>query len=356
MNIDNRLGLGALAAVGIIMTAPVQADTFEIRIGAGHPASAAWIASIGQLMMPQISERVAAETDHEIRWTEAWGGSVCKLGECLEAVESGLLDMAEVQTVFEPSALLGWNFTYFVPFGEGDPAVAGRAAAKVYDDVPGLKEQLEGRYNQKFIGSGIVGDYGLITDFTWDDPSELNGIKIAAAGPNIPWVTAVGVVPVQANLNEAFAAMQTGVYDGWVMFPDGAMSFRLHEVSKQYTVTGFGAIATPLVTMNMETWNSLPPEVQAIFAEEGLAWNTRMSDMIAEQQEKALQDMRDAGIRVLELTEDQRKAWAALLPNIPAERTAEIADAGQPSEAVYRYIERLSEGDTVFARDWLAER
>lgn len=356
MNIDDCLKSGVLAAASCMLFTPAQADTFEIRIGAGHPASAAWIASIGKLMMPQISERVAAETGHEIHWTEAWGGSVCKLGECLEAVESGLLDMGEVQTVFEPSALLAWNFTYFVPFGEGDPSVAGRAAGQVYEDVPGLKEQLEGRYNQKFIGSGTVGDYGLITNFTWDEPSELDGIKIAAAGANIPWVTAVGVVPVQANLNEAFAAMQTGVYDGWVMFPDGVTSFRLHEVSKQFTVTGFGAIATPLVTINLDTWNSLPPEVQAIFSEEGRAWNGRMSDMIAEHQKMALQEMQDKGIRVLVLTEEQRKEWAALLPNIPAERTAEIAKAGQPADAVYDYVDRLSEAGTVFARDWLAER
>lgn len=355
MTLTVRL-MGAAALLGGLTAGAAQAETFDIRIGAGHPPAAAWIAAITDILMPGISERVAAETEHEVTWTEAWGGSVCKLGECLEAVEAGLLDMADMQTPFEPSSLVAWNFSYFVPFGEGDPATAARVTGAVYKEIAGLSDQLQSRYNQVFIASGTVGNYGLITDFTWDDISELEGIKIAAAGPNIPWVSAVGIVPVQGNLNEAFTGMQTGVYSGWVMFPDASVSFRLHEVSQQFTVTDFGAIATPLITMNLDTWNSLPAEVQTIFLEEGEAWNQRMGLRTSELQNQAIETMRAAGVRIVELTAEQRSDWAARLPNIPAERTAEIAAAGQPSEAVYRYIELLIEDGHVFPRDWLAER
>ena len=355
MKLTARL-ISTAAMVGGLAVGTAQADTFDIRIGAGHPPAAAWIAAMTDILMPGISERVAAETEHEIKWTEAWGGSVCKLGECLEAVEAGLLDMADLQTPFEPSSLLGWNFSYFVPFGEGDPATAARVTGQVYKDVPGLTEQLETRYNQVFIASGTVGNYGLITNFTWDEVAELDGEKIAAAGPNIPWVSAVGIVPVQGNLNEAFTAMQTGVYDGWVMFPDASVSFRLHEVSKQFTVTGFGAIATPLITVNLDTWNGLPPEVQTIFLEEGEKWNQAMGTRTGELQARAIETMRDAGVRIYELDDAQRVAWAARLPNIPSERTAEIEAAGQPADSVYRYIELLAEDGHVFPRDWLAER
>jgi hypothetical protein len=75
-----------------------------------------------------------------------------------------------------------------------------------------------------------------------------------------------------------------------------------------------------------------------------------------ELQVRALETMRAAGVRIVELTEEQRVDWAARLTNIPAERTVEIEAAGQPSEAVYRYIELLAADGHVFPRDWLAER
>jgi hypothetical protein len=61
-------------------------------------------------------------------------------------------------------------------------------------------------------------------------------------------------------------------------------------------------------------------------------------------------------VRVVELTFEQQQAWAALLPNIPQERTDEVNDLGQPGAAIFRYSELLAENGHVFPRDWLAER
>jgi TRAP-type C4-dicarboxylate transport system substrate-binding protein len=215
---------------------------------------------------------------------------------------------------------------------------------------------LEERYNQKFVGVGILGNYGLVTNFEWDEIEELSGQKIAAAGPNIPWVESVGVVPVQSNLNEAYTSMQTGVYNGWVMFPDGVTSFKLEEVSRQFTVTGFGVIATPLLTINMDTWNSLPEDVQKIMLEVGESWNEKAGEFTQQRQMQALEKMRDAGLRIKELTPEEKQAWAARLPNIPKQRAEEIESAGQPSDGIWRYIDLLKESGHEFPRDWAAER
>jgi TRAP-type C4-dicarboxylate transport system substrate-binding protein len=351
---------GAVCVVGlggaVASLSAASAETINLSIGAGHPAGATWITTIREFFMPQLAERVANETEHEIRWTEAWGGSVCKLGECLEAVEAGLLDMADLQTPFDPSKLMAQNFSYFVPFGAADSRLGAELNWQTYQDVPALKQMLEDNYNQVFVGVGILGNYGLVTNFEWEDIEELRGQKIAAAGPNIPWVESVGVVPVQSNLNEAYTSMQTGVYNGWVMFPDGVTSFKLEEVSRQYTVTGFGVIATPLLTINRDTWNSLPEEVQTIMLEVGESWNRDAGDFTQQRQEQALETMRAAGLRIKELTPEEKQDWAAQLPNIPNQRAEEMEAAGQPPEGIWRYIELLNEAGHEFARDWAAER
>jgi TRAP-type C4-dicarboxylate transport system substrate-binding protein len=307
--------------------------------------------------MPQVSERFEKELGVKVRWVENWGSSVCKLGECLEAVEAGLLDMAEVEAVFEPSKLMPHNFSVFVPFSTGSPKIAAKIYREIYETEPALTEILEEDYNQVYIGGTMLSSYGLVTTFTWDTIEDLKGRKLAAAGPNLPWVSSIGAVPVQSSLNEGYTSMQTGVYDGWTISPDGASSFKLEEVSKQYTITNFGAIHTPLLTMNRDKWESLTGDQQRIIREVADEWIEYAGKHIQKKQEQAIAHMEAKGLRIKRLTEEERSAWANMLPNIPKERIAEISQRGfMGAETVIpTYIELLKKHGVTLPRDWLAE-
>jgi len=157
------LGRYALAAaIALLCTGNgAGATTFKLKIGAGHPPAGLWIATLRDVFMPRVAERVAKETPHKIEWTEGFGGSVCKLGECLEAIESGLLDIGDAHAPFEPAKMLAHNFAYFAPFGTPDPRVAAKAVREVYERTPALRKVLEDRYNQVFIAAGVVSSGGL---------------------------------------------------------------------------------------------------------------------------------------------------------------------------------------------------
>ncbi len=343
----------ASAAVCAAAAGSASAENFRLTIGAGHPADAAvWITAMRDFFAPEIAKRVAAKTGHTIEWVSAYGGSVCKLGECLEAVESGLLDIADLHVAFEPSKLMAHNFPYFVPFGTPDPRVAAKAARKVYDTVPELKKILEDKYNQIFLAVGAVGNYNLVTTFAWDKVEQLKDQKIAAAGPNIPWLRAVGAVPVQSNLNEAYTSFQTGVYGGWVMFPDATVGFKLHEVAKNYTFTDFGAIANVVLAINKTTWRKLPKEVQNIMLEVGKEFTTVQTQMGYDKGVASVVTMKEAGVTVRSLSEAEKAKWANALTDIPNERAAEINKAGQPGKAIGEYIKALHEAGVKMPRDW----
>jgi TRAP-type C4-dicarboxylate transport system substrate-binding protein len=346
----------AIAALLCIGDSTANATTFKLKIGAGHPPAGLWIATLRDVFMPRVAERVARETSHKIEWTEAFGGSVCKLGECLEAIEAGLIDIGDAHAPFEPAKMLAHNFAFFAPFGAPDPRVAAKAVREVYESTPALRKVLEDRYNQVFVAVGIVGNYGLITNFKWNTVADLKGHKIAAAGPNLPWLQGTGVVGVQSTLNEAYTSMQTGVYEGWVMFTDASMSFKLNEVSKQYVDMDFGCIGTPVITMNKDTWKELPPEVQKIILEAGRDYNEAIGRITFEKQEAARNRMKEAGLEVRTADAATKEAWAKALPNIPKQRFEEINKANMPGEVVYNYIKALKAAGHKFPRDWEAER
>lgn len=347
--------LGFIASAAIWF-APAHADTFRLSIGSGHPVTATWIATMNEAFQNEITDRVAAETDHEIRWTEAFGASVCKLGECLEAVEAGLLDVTQVQTPFEPSKLQAQNFAYFVPFGTPDSRVCAEAANATYDRVPAMREMFEEEYNQVFLAASCASNYGILTTFPWETVEDLAGRKIAAAGPNAPWYDGTGVVVVQASLNEAYTSLQTGVIEGYTNYSDGAVSFKLTEVAPYWTYTDFGAIPASVITINKDTWESLPSEVQSIFEEAATEWSVHLAETAIRTQEEADAFIEANGGTVSRLSEEEKQAWAAGLENLPRIRTDEINANGQPGEAVYAYIEALIERGHTFPRDWLAEQ
>lgn len=347
---------GLVAVLGLAaLVSSASADTIQLRIGAGHPPAATWIATLQSHFIPQVTERAKA-AGHTIEWTEAWGGSVCKLGECLEAVESGLLDIADIEAAFEPAKLAAHNFTFFAPFGAADPVVAQKAAAEVYEKTPELTAVLEDNYSQRPIGVGVVGNYGLVTSFEWADVKDLAGKKIAAAGPNLPWLEGTGTVGVQSNLNEAYTSFQTGVYEGWVMFPDSVVAFKLNEVTKQYAPLNFGAQHTPLLTINKDVWDELPAELQTILTEVGKEWGAKTAELVKEKSAAATKTLTDSGFRMAAESADASAAWAKSLPNIPQARAAEINGQGQPGDAIYAYVEALKAAGVTLPRDWSAEK
>jgi TRAP-type C4-dicarboxylate transport system substrate-binding protein len=348
---------GVCSAALLAATAvPAGAETFKLKIGAGHVPAGLWVQTIRDFYMPRLAERVEKETGHKIDWTPGWGGSLCKIGECLEAVESGLLDMADVHAPTEPAKLLAHNFTFFAPFGSPDPRVVAKAVGEIYQKVPQLKKVLEDKYSQMYVGAGVVGSYGLITNFKWDKVSELKGRKIAAIGPNFAWLQGTGAVPVQSNLNEAYTSMQSGVYEGWVMLAEPIVSFKLNEVSKQFLEMDFGAIHTPLLTMNKDSFKALPANVQKIVLEVGAEFTARMGEVTWQKQVESVAKLKELGIDVRPATPDMRVEYAKQLANVPKVRFEEINKAGMPGEVIYEYIKTLKAAGHTFPRDWAAER
>jgi TRAP-type C4-dicarboxylate transport system substrate-binding protein len=349
-----------IAALFAALAAPVSvahAETFRLTIGAGHPVPAAsWVAPMQSFLQVEVKKRVEQKTPHKIEWVEAYGGSVAKLGEVLEAIENGLLDIGDVHVPFEPSKMLAYNFGYFVPFGTENAVQSGLAAQKVFAAYPQLGANLEKRFNQVYIATGAVTCYNLVTTFAWTKVEQLAGRKIAAAGPNIPWLKAVNAVPVQSNLNEAYTSLQTGVYDGWIMIPDATYSFKLHEVARNYTITSFGAIPNTMITMNRNTWRKLPKQVQQIFLEVGREYTKLQTEASQVKSENAIKAMKEAGTTVRELSWEEKVKWANALTNIPKEKAAEISATGLPGEVVYAYIENLKALGVKFPRDWTASK
>ena len=117
-------------------------------------------------------------------------------------------------------------------------------------------------------------------------------------------------MPVQAVLTEVYTSLQTGVYEGVVMFPDAVTSFRLNEVAKNFAEVDFGTVASALLTVNKATWDRLSPKIQKILTDVGAEWSTYLGASTAKLQADAL--VRVDGRELFEIARDELAHGPAL--------------------------------------------
>lgn len=329
------LALGASAAL---------AETFTLRIGSGHPdGPSVYVSDVANFFVPEVVRRVSEETDHEIEFVQGYGGSIVGVADTLEAVQDGILDIGAYCMCFETSKLFLHNFPFFAPFGPQSSAEQIAAVRAVYDQVPWLEEQFTSQYGQELLGLHGWDNYHLGTTDPWETIADLQGVKIGGAGPNLPWLEFAGAVPVQSTLPEGYLSLQTGVYNGWLMFPSGYLGFKFFEPAPYYTLVGFGAMAVNVLTMNSRTLAGLPPEVQQIIREVGAAYEAGAGASLDTRQEAGLTGLRDAGAIITELPQEVRAEWAASMAEFPRQQIADANGRGMPgTEVMSLYLQAVS--------------
>ncbi len=351
MNI--RMPMTAMAAV---LAASVAMPAFAAEITAtvvnGHPPVFLWVKHLTETFIPTVNKELEG-TDYTFKWTEAYGGTLAAVGGELEAIEDGLAEIGAVPTVFEPTSLPLQNVSYFTPFGTSDAQIVINAVDKLHQDIPGMIESWE-KYNAEYLGGGFALDnYVLMTNFPVASMDDLKGHKIGAPGAAVNWVEGTGAVGVAGNLTTYYNDIQTGVFDGTIVFPTAAAPAKLQEVAKHILVTDFGAQYAGSLVANKDWYDAQPAEVQAALRAGAKAYTEAY---IAEQTtrvEAAFKQMEAGGAIITKLSEDDRAKWAAALPQI-ADVWAKDADGqGLPgSEVLDAYIGLLKEAGVPLARDW----
>ncbi len=137
----------AFAAI-VACTGARAADTgktIDLTIASSHSTSLAWVGVMHTLVVPETNRRLAAEgSPYRIRWTEAYGGSLYKYQNTLEAIEIGLTDMGWVGTLWELSKMPLQNVTYYAPFTTDDYHMIYEIFNELNNDAARDGERLDG--------------------------------------------------------------------------------------------------------------------------------------------------------------------------------------------------------------------
>jgi TRAP-type C4-dicarboxylate transport system substrate-binding protein len=317
-----------------LIAAPVAADKIKMTAASSHPPILPWVEVITKHVVPETNKRLAAMgSEHEIVWTEAYAGALFNAANALEGVETGLADLAWVGTIFEPSKLPLQNIPFYAPFAVSDVHQLTEIGNELHANLPIMNQQWD-KYNQKFLGAMADGSYHLITNKPINSLDDLNGMKLLAGGAVATWLQGTGATAVNSAFPEFYNNISTGVADGAVMTINGMLPFKIHEVAPYITLVDMGGPITGALTINNDTWNSLPSDVQSVLAELGVEYGAKVADLVAGREEKFLAMMQEQGATVSTLDASERAKWAAGLPDLAGDWVKLNSDAGLPASDV----------------------
>lgn len=332
-----------------------EPGTIPLVVAAGHTETLLWIELLSKDFLPAIDRALIERgSPHHIEWTEAYGGSLAKLGGVLEAMEEGLVDMGFVASVFEAPKLPLQNVTYLAPFGSSDARLVTRVVMALHDEIPAMNQAWADN-NMKLLAGAAVDNYDLYTNFPVASLDDIVGRKLLAPGPAANWIRGTGAIAVAGTLATYYNDLATGVADGALTLATGVHGSRLNEVVPYMTRVELGAHFAGGFVINLDTWNALPPLVREVFVAEGEAFTQRLADATERRRAEVLAEMQSQGLQISTLAESERRRWAHAIPNTAQEWARIHGARGLPAgRVVSAFVAHLRDAGVAVPRDWSA--
>lgn len=330
---------------------PADAKEYKLTAGSSHPPILPWVSTIKNYVVPQSNIRLKElGINDSIKWTEAYAGALYDFNNTLEGIENGLADIGWVGTLWEPVKMPLHNVLYYAPFVTGDVDLLLKVQEQL-ETMPAMKNQWD-KYNQVFLGAQVADTYHLVTTFPVHSLDDLKGKKLIAGGAIAAWTGNTGAVAVNGGLPVFYNNIKTGVVDGAIILTTGIVPFKLQEVAPYITEVDLGGVISGALTMNKDTWNSLPPHMKLLFRDLGRDYGRIQTDLVKANMDKGWSILKKTA-KVSRLPESERERWAKTLPDIAGNWARENDAKGLPASQILKTVmDAVRKNGGKPLRDW----
>lgn len=239
-----------------------------------------------------FAERVAEATDGEVQITVHEGGALGLRDEDhFPAVADGIVPLANVLM----GAAVGSEPIYglsTLPF-----LVKDFAEAKLLHDIarPTYEAAAE-RYNQKLLFTAPWPPSGIHAQRPVTSYEDIAGLRIRTFDRNgTDVLNTAGANALVMSWGDVYPALATGTIDSVLTSAQSAVTASFWEVLSDYTRVNF-AIPLNMITINLDTWNSLSSEQQDAIMEvaavlEQERWQVAEDVMVSDEERLAAEGM-----------------------------------------------------------------
>jgi len=204
-------------------------------------------------------DEVEKRSGGRIKFERYPGESLAKAAEQVDALESGMADVALFVTTYTPGKI-PLNTLTGLPFSLQYAWVNATAYYQLIQEMPEVKAEFT-KYNIRVVSTSSTGPYYVFSTKPMKSLADFKGKKLIATGPTAELLKVVGAAPLGIVITESYESLQRGTADGAVYGPSAAGSYNMDEVCKYVLKLPLGGVTQP-IGMNMKTWNRLPADIQ----------------------------------------------------------------------------------------------
>ncbi len=314
---------GAAAAAAVASPAIAQSSPeIKWRMTSSFPKSLDTI--YGGAM--EFAKAVAEMTDNKFQIQVFAAGEIVPALQVLDAVSNGTVEAGHTAMYYYIGKDPTWALFCAVPFG-----LNTRQQNAWFYDGDGMK--LMNEFGKKFNVYSLVGGNTGAQMGGWfrkeiKTVDDLNGLKMRIGGWAGKTLQKLGVVPQQIAGGDIYPALEKGTIDAaeWVgPYDDEKLGF--HKVAPYYYYPGWweGGTANHFM-VNMEKWNQLPKNYQAVIASAAGLANVEETARYDARNPAALKRLIAAGTQLRAFPQPVMEACLKASNDVNAETSAANAD------------------------------
>ncbi len=247
---------------------------------------------------PIFAEKVTQQANGELIIEVAGGPEVVPGDDQPRAVGTGVIDI-----VLTPpdEAIVPESGSFFLsqrlPYEERDNGL--------YDYIAELYE----KQNVFYLGrGGYHAGFFYTTVDKVDSPADFKGMKSFSSGTFDPFVEALGMAGVNMPSPEGYTALERGVINAFPTTLTTHASYSIHEVASYIIMEPFYTSGI-LLMMNLDKWNQLPKHLQQVMKDVALEVERDMVVEMGALEDKAIQELIDGGMEMIEFSPADSKAY-----------------------------------------------
>ena len=349
-----RRGLMGAALAAMTAFPAAATETISAVVIDGYPDRALWVKEFTNFFIPEVDRRLAETGNFKMNWQENYGGSIVKPKGVLEGVQLGLGDIGIVTTIFHSSKLPSQGLSSVTPFVSSDARAVAKAIDEIAREYPAMQNEFAAQ-NQVYLATGVVlNSYQVFSTKEVSSVTDLEGFKVAGAGMNLRYLEGIkDSAGVRGGLTDFYNMLQTGLVDAGMLWPEAAATFKISEVAPFMLRADLGAVNSKTITVNKDYWDGLPDEVKEVLKVVAVDYRDHLAGIAMDRAAAAEKAFTDAGGTIVDVSAEDRAAWANAMPNIAQEWADNLNGKGEPgTEMLDAYLAKLEADGSIGVRDW----
>jgi TRAP-type C4-dicarboxylate transport system substrate-binding protein len=190
-----------------------------------------------------------------------------------------------------------------------------------------------------------TGSGDLFTKVPVRNLNDLQGLEIRATGLSAKTLELLGGVPIAMAQSEAYEALSKGVVKGNLSPVEVLKGWKHAEVTDYLTKTPFLYNTLFFITMNLDKWNSLSPEIQKAIEKVNEEYHNQIAMGLWDKQNEAALKwaVEEMGMEVIELSEDEMALWISKVEPIQMEYVEEMNGKGLNGQEILDTVKKLAD-------------